>query len=59
MDKKEIYGYLCYYDIRNPYYVKPAGWTDATPPRENCSCDNCFYSRDRLAIELLKYIPDK
>jgi hypothetical protein len=24
--------------------------------KENCSCDNCFYGRTKLAEELLRYV---
>lgn len=54
MTKEEVLESLCYYDKRNP---------DCTVDEEeieirqkNCSCDNCFYGRTRLAEELLKYI---
>ena len=53
---EEIYENLCYDDPRNPSYFKD-DWDDTPrPPRlENCGCDNCFYGRDRLAMELLKW----
>lgn len=50
MTKQEIYENLCNYDKRNPYYD-----TDyIETPRQNCYCDNCFYGRDKLAIEILR-----
>lgn len=48
MNIKEVYGNLCFYDKRNPYYIK--GENKKTP----CYCDNCFYKRHDLAIEILR-----
>jgi len=51
MTTQQIKERLCYYDERNPFCIKPnkkpmAGFT--------CSCDNCYYSRHKLANELLR-----
>jgi len=55
----EILNALCYYDERSPSYTKPDQWDIdngyTTPPRlRDCSCDNCFYGRDKLALEIIK-----
>lgn len=61
LTKHQVYSYLCWYDPRHPEYEPLEQWEidlgeQPTPPRENCSCDNCFYGRDLLAVEILKYI---
>jgi hypothetical protein len=50
MTIEDIYESLCAYDPRNPDYDKDC----EREPRTNCSCDNCFYGRDELALEILK-----
>jgi len=61
MTQEEIYSNLCIRDPRNPefdtiYYDED----DEKPiPREKCSCDNCFYGRDVLAIEILSLLTNK
>ena len=63
---------LCIYDPQNPLSnANPEhGYpTDDDPePRKNCSCDNCFYGRDKLAlriqelekqVERVKELPDE
>lgn len=57
----EIYRNLCWYDKRNPSTVfhdlVDVDECEIPNPREKgCSCDNCFYGRDQLAVELLKLI---
>lgn len=54
---KSVYESLCYKDERNLlYYVLDE---DNPPtPRDNCSCDNCFYGRDELALYIL-FLEDK
>lgn len=55
MELNEIYEKLCYYDERNPDSVAlELEVHERKPPRENCFCDNCFYGRDRLALEILR-----
>lgn len=57
MTKKEIEENLCVYDKRSPYDMLAVyeAIGDETPmPRKDCGCDNCFYGRDQLAVELLK-----
>lgn len=54
MELSEVYNYLCYYDERNPSYFKEDWDDEVTPPRTKCSCDNCFYGMDRLAMEILR-----
>lgn len=55
MNKQEIFENLCTKDPRYPMYQDIYGHDDEVPePRKDCACDNCFYGRDRLAIEILK-----
>ena len=52
MDIIEVLDNLCYYDERNPSssdHMVDA--EDKAIPRTNCFCDNCFYGRDKLALE--------
>lgn len=53
MTEQEIKENLCYYDPRNPDGLNAYG----NYKKEDCSCDNCFYGRAKMAEELLKYIP--
>lgn len=61
MKIKDIATNLCNYDTRNPNGVKSymtkeeikeEGYT--ATPKHNCSCDNCFYGRTKLALYILK-----
>jgi len=56
MDEHEIFSNLCIADPRNPEYIDAYGWQDdeIPTPRINCHCDNCFYGRDRLALEIIR-----
>ena len=61
MTYQEILEELCYYDPRNPDCRN--NYEDEEDkiqynPNKDCSCDNCFYGRTKLANELLKYIKD-
>ena len=52
---------LCSYDTRNPGYTglkmgMEACLLDVPSARQDCGCDNCFYGRDRLALEILKLL---
>lgn len=59
MKVAEIASNLCYYDLRNP-----DGYKDLYDPEDDkdigayaqkdCSCDNCFYGRTKLAEYILK-----
>lgn len=49
MQLKKIYQNLCYYDKRNPNNDLENG-----NEKENCYCDNCFYGRNILALEILR-----
>ena len=54
-----LYENLCIYDARNPNHYSDG--ENITEPRKNCSCDLCFYGRDKLAvicIELLESLED-
>ena len=48
------YKSLCYYDGRNPDRYS----LDEDDPREprdpGCACDNCYYGRDALALEVIR-----
>lgn len=48
---------LCSYDKNNPDYIKLED-EDERKPRANCYCDNCFYGRDKLALEVINLISD-
>ena len=52
MTLEEVYENLCSYDKRSPCYSDDLD----RKPRLNCFCDNCFYGRDKLALELLKFL---
>lgn len=54
MNQDEILLNLCWYDSRNPDYIEPFDDDDLRQPRDNCFCDNCFYGRDKLALEILR-----
>lgn len=59
MKKEHILEYLCVYDKRNPnyFYVAPEDQNEEPlTARYNCYCDNCFYGRDKLAVELLRQL---
>ena len=49
MKLKDIYLNLCLYDKRNPAYNIEDG-----EKQNPCYCDNCFYGRNKLALEILK-----
>ena len=51
MNKQEVYENLCWYDERNPNNDYNDGDTE---PRKDCYCDNCFYGRDKLAMEIIR-----
>ena len=58
MNEYEIRDNLCCYDERSPDYgdllISNGGDPRELPqPRVDCGCDNCFYGRDGLAVELL------
>jgi hypothetical protein len=53
MTRKEVLENLCYHDKRNPN-----GYEYDQTPRDKCYCDNCFYGRDRLALEILELMND-
>jgi len=65
MTKEEISQHLCYYDKRNPECTCDDSGIKLHEDRlkkeskkrgykVECSCDNCFYGRTKLAEELLK-----
>jgi len=59
MTRQEVLECLCCYDKRNPNYSDFEYLGEDTPePRKDCYCDNCFRGKDRLALELLKYITE-
>lgn len=45
------YENLCYNDPRNPMFSDLGD--DAPEPRKGCFCDNCFYGRDAMALEII------
>ena len=66
MELKEIYSNLCLYDPRNEYYQDMLSMSKQDgesieefkegmhKPGINCSCDNCFYGKNKLALEILR-----
>lgn len=49
MDLLKVYENLCLYDERNPDYVISNGYK-----QKKCYCDNCFYGRNELALEIIR-----
>jgi len=45
------FDYLCWYDSRYTDYVQPE---EDDEPGNRCGCDNCFYGRTALALEILR-----
>lgn len=45
---------LCVKDKRNPNYYDVYYDDDEPNLDVKCSCDNCFYGRTRLALEIIK-----
>jgi hypothetical protein len=57
---EEIKSKLCCYDPENPNNNLDAYDDEERPKaRENCSCDNCFYGRDKLAVCLLSVLQNQ
>jgi len=55
LSEQEIKSNLCYYDPKNPNNNLDAYEDEDRPqPRKKCYCDNCFYGRDKLAMQLLE-----
>ena len=50
MIEEDILEDLCVYDPRSPYFTELLD----KPESKDCYCDNCFYGRSKLAIEILK-----
>lgn len=49
------YEKLCIHDERSPYFNPPVDTEDfIREARYNCACDNCFYGRDAMALEILR-----
>ena len=51
-----VYEKLCYSDPRNPYYVPPLDDDDVRIPRNGCACDNCYYGKDAMALEIIRLL---
>ena len=48
------YEKLCTKDPRYPMFNDIHGDEDEKPtPRQDCACDNCFYGRDAMALEII------
>lgn len=59
MEIAEIVGYLCVRDSRNPDFIDFVELFDEEEnpePRVDCQCDNCYYNRDILALEILRLL---
>ena len=49
------YEKLCTKDPRYPMFNDIHGDDDEKPtPRQGCACDNCFYGRDAMALEIIR-----
>ena len=67
IDKNNIKESLCYYDLRNPDNTAIYGLTEEeikeegykNQAKKDCSCDNCFYGRTRLAEEIIILLKTK
>ncbi len=60
VEMSEVVSKLCWKDPRNPDFDSYYGTDDhVPPPRINCFCDNCFYGRDKLAMEILRLRGEK
>ena len=51
MKEEEVLYKLCYYDERHPDYNSEVSRGSS---KETCACDNCFYGRTELALEILR-----
>jgi len=51
MNEEEVLYKLCYYDERHPDYNSTVSRGSS---KETCACDNCFYGRTELALEILR-----
>lgn len=64
MTRDEIREALCLYHPESPDYYwradcdKLAGVVTPEPAQPGCGCDNCFYGKHRLAVELLRHFHD-
>ena len=54
MQLEEVLEKLCYKDARNPDFMLGYEDEEVPEPRNGCFCDNCFYGRDALAMEILR-----
>lgn len=54
MDEETVLENLCNYDKRNPNSIIYEDEDDREPRGDECYCDNCFYGRDKLALEILR-----
>jgi len=58
MTETEVFKNLCILDKRNPnhgglyYHFNPED--ERSLPRPHCACQNCFFGRNRLALEILR-----
>lgn len=52
MDENAILENLCAYDKRNPMSIIYDD--EDCSPQNPCYCDNCFYGRTELALEIIK-----
>ena len=43
---------LCVNDLRSPNFIQD---DEPYTPRLNCSCDKCFYGKDKIAMMILDY----
>ena len=56
MQKKDIYENLCIRDKRNPCHNDIYLNGEEVEKDNNCSCDNCFYGRTKMAEYILELL---
>lgn len=58
MDTYTLSSHLCSYDERNPHFDAPSDDWETRELEERkakpCYCDNCFYGRTELALEIIR-----
>ena len=56
LTEEQVFENLCWHDPRNPNYTEMGLDDDEKiePRFEDCCCDNCFYGKDKLAMEILR-----
>ena len=53
MKLEDVYTYLCDKDPRSDGFLLYKERGISPTPRINCGCYNCFYGKDKLALEII------